>query len=417
MVFSIPATESRGISIQQLEALGEDIERYFSSNEYVDSRTHEEVTIETINLYHINDLFIKPKTESDQSYIEYVANNEQPPKWFVSHAWSTSYFDTLRMLRLHAKERKVDHETEYYWICAFAINQHNIDDLALQDFKQLPFAKAMMHPKCEGTVVVLDEFKATPFTRSWCVFEAYLSVLLNSTNDDKESSHTMDFTTIIPDGVCQQSGREWNERCAGLLFDDEETSDHPGDPTKAWFPPTVSTMGVNVDIDKAEATQPLDKENISNWIGDKKDEVNLTIKRAFLPPAIYMAATDDVDPDRLQELMECGIVSKEEAVEFADEAGCLVDLTEYDDDEEYLECFKYLLESGCDPNYKILTSGKYRRPLDFVFELGNYAYFDLLIKYGADPCLISKTKIEKSFHDGEMPEEAAELLLERGIEL
>jgi hypothetical protein len=80
MVFSIPATESRGISIQQLEALGEDIERYFSSNEYVDSRTHEEVTIETINLYHINDLFIKPKTESDQSYIEYVANNEQTPK-------------------------------------------------------------------------------------------------------------------------------------------------------------------------------------------------------------------------------------------------------------------------------------------------------------------------------------------------
>ena len=59
---------------------------------------------------------MKPLTKPFEcSFVELVATGEQPPLWFVSHAWSTPLNETLSMLEWHSKCRKLDPNTPY-WI-------------------------------------------------------------------------------------------------------------------------------------------------------------------------------------------------------------------------------------------------------------------------------------------------------------
>jgi hypothetical protein len=56
-----------------------------------------------------------------------------------------------------------------------------------------------------------------------------------------------DFVTINSPAECESSDGTWNERCAGMLINEgdgetEETSDHPEDPAKAWFPKYVERL-------------------------------------------------------------------------------------------------------------------------------------------------------------------------------
>lgn len=430
----IPEVSWRGISIEQLEELGTLIEKVFSNDdfEHIDEFTHQKVTKETVNLYHVNNLFAMPLSEKYQcSYVEMVANGPQLPTFFVSHWWGTPFFDTLRMLRLHAKQRNVQ-KNEYYWICTFANCQHNLEELSPDDYLDTPFAKAIMNDKCRGTVLVLNEKDATPFTRSWCVFEAYISTTYAKA---KEHRHLMDVTTIIPDGDCEQSGGgTFNERCAGLLYElteqDEdkeeregkftirvdETSDHPGDPDMAWFPSHVSKLGVQVDIRNASASRESDQRNIMKWIGDQADKVNTVMRRKFLRPAIYMAATEFGDPKYLQELIEGGLVSIEEAVAISEEEGCLADACEYVENANYRDnegCVKYLLELGCDPNRRNYDG---KLAFEFVFEYGNYHHARHLLKFNADPLLAGKSSI-KCISTDEIPKDVLKMLQKSGMNI
>ena len=95
---TLESTHLRAISIQQLEELGELIDDVLSSSgaEYTDSSfTKLPVTRDNINMYHITEFFVKPLTaEAQCSFVELIASDKQTPKWFVSHWWGTSYFDT-----------------------------------------------------------------------------------------------------------------------------------------------------------------------------------------------------------------------------------------------------------------------------------------------------------------------------------
>ena len=339
-VLEIPDTHRRGISIEQLEQLGKLVEEVLEEcNDLRDPRDPEIViTKENINLYHINIMFILPLTQHEPSnqnpfsYVELIASTteektHQDPSWFVSHWWGTPFFDTVRMLKLHAKERNVDPSEEFYWICAFANCQHKLDELEQTDYLQTPFAQALMAEQCRGTIVLLDEKRATPFSRSWCIFESFVST--THCRDEKSNSHLIDFGTIIPEGESENSydeAKEWsdylvvgytgsrrfNQRCAGLLYETsegdnrttEETTDHPGNIELAWFPTDVSTKGFEVDINEATASRPIDEESIKQWVGDKSEYVNTTLRRMFARPAIYMAATEIGKVDVLKKRME-----------------------------------------------------------------------------------------------------------------
>ena len=54
-----------------------------------------------------------------------MATAEQPPAWFVSHAWSTPFKQTCAMLNFHMKSHELAASTPY-WICTFANNQHQL---------------------------------------------------------------------------------------------------------------------------------------------------------------------------------------------------------------------------------------------------------------------------------------------------
>mmetsp|Transcript_5643 Transcript_5643/g.8668 ORF Transcript_5643/g.8668 Transcript_5643/m.8668 type:complete len:468 (-) Transcript_5643:28-1431(-) len=439
----ISETHRRGISIAQLEELGELVERVLDNFDDMRDQFDEEkiITKENINLYHICDMFIKPLTEEDPeagkppcSFVELVATSaEQDPTWFVSHWWGTPFFDTLRMLKLHAEERDVDPSGQFYWICAFANCQHILDELEQSDYRQTPFAKAIMSEKCAGTLVVLNEEEARPFARSWCVFEDFVSTV---DCGHKAEPHWMDFATIIPEGECENSADDadeyneylvrgvFNQRCAGLLYrtstDDngvtmttEDTSDHPGYPYLAWFPSGVSMKGFNVDITKAEATREEDERSIQRWVGDRVDEVNLTLRRKFIRSAMYMAATEIGEVDVLRDIMEDPILTMEKAVKIADEEGCVNDAAEYvgpkrPGKKDRQACLRYLLEVGCDPNKKTYQG---KLPLDTAFEIGQFHNVRLLLEFGADLSLLDTDCIPAN-----CPDDIVRVLVENGVE-
>ena len=92
--------------------------------------------------------------------------------------------------------------------------------------------------------------------------------------------------------------------------------------------------------------------NILSWVGDKVDDVNTVLKRKFIRPALYNAATTHGDPDQLRhQIMECDLITKEEAVMMAEGKGCIPAACEYvgkefNDHLDHKNCVKSLLEMG-----------------------------------------------------------------------
>ena len=85
------------------------------------------LTPENLEMYSVDTYFVKPLTEPYKcSFVDLVSTAKtQPPKWFVSHAWSTPFSQTVSMLRLHTQSRDLPPTTPY-WICTFANNQHDL---------------------------------------------------------------------------------------------------------------------------------------------------------------------------------------------------------------------------------------------------------------------------------------------------
>ncbi len=484
----------RGISIKQLEELRDLVETLLDSldEDYYNPFTNELVTKDNINLYDIDTLIVKPLTAKAKSgddmddvddiddidddgegdihmkgnscsFVELIAPkdcNAQDPTWFVSHWWGTPFLDTLRMLKLHAKERHVDTESEFYWICLFANNQHKLDQVGEQNYMKTPFAKAIMNPTTVGSVVLLTERSAMPFQRSWCVFETFVALThaaeekprqtqtqtqkpsrfkyhqlkFGSTRSNEDDVvYKLDFATIIPESDCetQLNSDQWdrlkgymeeeefsacyqyrpnfyNRRCAGILCEQErnkdtkipiykDVTDHPfrAVSTLAWFPTHVSQKGTSVSIENAEASRVSDQENIMRWVGNRKTEVNESLRRVFYPFGLYCAATQIGNVANLKEVVQLGeglFGKKEYVIDIAHQQDVLFDVVKYT--EAWTPILLYLLEYGCDPNFKCQREeGKGQTPLDSAFITGSYYHVRTLLKYKADLSLVDEGNI------------------------
>ena len=88
------------------------------------------LTWENVDMYSVCTYFVKPLTEPHKcSFVDLVSEaEEQRPKWFVSHAWSTPFSHTVSMLNFHRQSRALPPTTPY-WICTFANNQHELGQL------------------------------------------------------------------------------------------------------------------------------------------------------------------------------------------------------------------------------------------------------------------------------------------------
>ena len=92
---------------------------------------------------------------------------------FVSHFWGHDFRSTVTALELWAAEHyqtmTSEKESLVFWICLFALNQHNVAEEVGQNPQQGPFNAALAQAT-GGAVMVLDE-EINPFKRIWCLFE------------------------------------------------------------------------------------------------------------------------------------------------------------------------------------------------------------------------------------------------------
>ena len=137
-------TARRGITLRQLRALRAHVAEHCVRDAWTDVN-EAPLTPERVNLYDMLRYVIKPATHLEQcSYVEYVASDAaaQSPRWFVSHWWGHPFEQTLACLEQHAADHGYDDEMAY-WVCAFAINQHDVSDDVRIDPSESPFAQVI----------------------------------------------------------------------------------------------------------------------------------------------------------------------------------------------------------------------------------------------------------------------------------
>lgn len=74
----------------------------------------------------------------------------------------------------HAMLRRLGSEAANYWVCGYANRQHELELEIGQGITESSFYKAL--GCAEGLLLILDQ-EATPFSRIWCDYELYSSVL------------------------------------------------------------------------------------------------------------------------------------------------------------------------------------------------------------------------------------------------
>ena len=129
---TIKDTAERAITVAQLADFWNFIQHVLKEVLIVETKKRsalyrQRLTWENLEMYSVCTYFVKPLTEPHKcSFVDLVSEAvAQPPEWFVSHAWSTPFSQTVSMVDLHVKSHDLP-PTTAYWICTFANNQHDL---------------------------------------------------------------------------------------------------------------------------------------------------------------------------------------------------------------------------------------------------------------------------------------------------
>ena len=132
---AINDTADRGTTIQQLNQLEAFVGKALAEVEIVETSEisplrGKRLSRHNVSMYSVHDYFIFPLTLQHLcSFVELVSTAAaQRPKWFVSHAWSTPFAQTVSMLNFHMQSRDLL-PTTTYWICTFSNDQHNLGQM------------------------------------------------------------------------------------------------------------------------------------------------------------------------------------------------------------------------------------------------------------------------------------------------
>ncbi|KAH9113024.1 hypothetical protein AeMF1_012725 [Aphanomyces euteiches] len=132
------------------------------------------------------DRFILPFTESTKlSLVDHVSQEPdgqqfvQPTQWFVSHAWSYHFLDVLDALDNFVDENNLDQRVAF-WFCAFNNNQHDIKGQIRSFEFWLGGVQAALTSSRLIVMVVSPWTNPVTLTRTWCVYEVYMSIVLNA---------------------------------------------------------------------------------------------------------------------------------------------------------------------------------------------------------------------------------------------
>ena len=184
--------EFRGITLRQLRAIIANVKRRCVKERWVSTKDNKTLlTPDTVTMYDINKYVIMPFTmESEASFVETLPSTAgtQPPKFFVSHTWGTPFYHTTACIQQLIEDFKVNRidkndnrrgggmtEDTPIWICAFANNQHHVQNAIPEDISETGFSKAMEVANYR-TLFILDK-DGNAFSRIWCLLEIYLTLI------------------------------------------------------------------------------------------------------------------------------------------------------------------------------------------------------------------------------------------------
>lgn len=239
------------------------------------SRSGEQLTSETMTLYDVAARAIAPLAQrTGLSVVETLARGPQPPAWFVSHWWGEPTADFVRCLEVHSKDRGLDEDATYYWVCAYALRQSALGDELRGGVGVSPFVRAIQ--LCDGTVSVLDR-GAIATSRAWCALELF------ETTISRGAGYLHDIYTAHEH---VDDRREQHERREAVgLVDGFAAADRGDVDLKAFrethFPlPTLASAEVFA-LERAEAAQPADLAAILGAVGAEQPLLDATVRARF----------------------------------------------------------------------------------------------------------------------------------------
>ena len=213
----------RGLTLAQLREFWETLKADLAANVHMRTRhcnsstcgQHAELctrqfTAENVNNYDLYDHYVMPHTEQDQcSYFELIATGPQPPDFYLSTSWATSFSDYISGIEWHAESRGLP-DTTVYWHDLFGYNYRVLADLDTGDMSETPPAQVMR--QCRGVVLVLPAPESRhpdrpnecmtdqPLTRIWVVYDLHHAIKHNKLLDITTTGGALAGNGSFPDG-------------------------------------------------------------------------------------------------------------------------------------------------------------------------------------------------------------------------
>ena len=167
------------------------------------------------------------------------------------------------MLQRHKTVRQLN---TYYWVCAYANNQHCVGDEIPENPRKSSFYLALK--SCDGIILVLDT-NASAFGRIWCCFEESIAIEEQQMSDQTPllldvGATAFGQTHLITDGLAGQE----IDMVPVLAW-------HSKTQREASFPTEILRHGLFVNICNASATRPEDKSRILGSIALPRQDTAL----------------------------------------------------------------------------------------------------------------------------------------------
>jgi hypothetical protein len=147
------------------------------------------------------------------SYVEFVRThlssqqNVGRATAMLSYSWDYVVQDIIDVLEAHCKDKGVDFDKEYVWMCCFCINQHEIQDKKFPEWRK-EFADRVVGTK--NVLAMIDSWtNMTYMTRAWCDFEFFMAVEHDNVNlsivmPERETARLAQGLAKDTAGACKQ---------------------------------------------------------------------------------------------------------------------------------------------------------------------------------------------------------------------
>merc|ERR1740124_1764282 len=285
---AIPGDEQRGITLRQLRAVVANIIRRCKKEGWSDHKG-KLLTLETVTLYDVDKYVIRPFTVSRQlSFVSCLPSTAgaQPPRFFISHWWGEAVMDFIECLEQAVRDfyRNIDDSDDArgggmtadtpVWVCAYANNQWRLGDDITENPKDSGFTKALQvaHGR---TMTILDK-EAVVFTRIWCVFELFLTLIDAQQKEGEDglwAVYTAHPHTYTHPWTKKEEPREAVGIISGGATCDYNTTDYIAG-REAQFPFQLISQSMGIKVEEGEASVEDDRVHILNSIIGETDNLN-----------------------------------------------------------------------------------------------------------------------------------------------